>query len=237
MELVIDHRETKLKELFSNEDEICYENLAYGDIIFKHEKKEIIVIERKTLADLAASIKDGRLRNQKLLLLSKVPRDNLYYVIEGGLDFSDNDSYISGISKKALITSVLNTMVRDGIKTIQTRNLLDTANLVLSLRKRLTEHPEKYTNTCTIEKQVLKAPTDNIFQRQLMQIPGISNTISKVLLTRYGSMKRFYEVYDGKPLEEIKEDISSIKIDNRRISSAVVENILVHMFDKIQSGS
>jgi len=232
MELVIDHRETKLKELFSNEDDICYENLEYGDVIFKYDKKDIIVIERKTLTDLAASIKDGRLRNQKLLLLSKVSRDNLYYVIEGGLDFSDNDSYVSGISKKALITSVLNTMIRDGIKTLQTKNLQDTANLILSMRKRLVEHPEKYTTACIMEKQVLKAPTDNIFQRQLMQIPGISNTISKVLLAKYESMKHFYEVYDGKSLEQIKEDMSTIKIDNRKISSAVIENILVHMFDK-----
>jgi len=232
MELVIDHRETKLKELFSNEDDICYENLEYGDVIFKYDKKDIIVIERKTLTDLAASIKDGRLRNQKLLLLSKVSRDNLYYVNEGGLDFSDNDSYVSGISKKALITSVLNTMIRDGIKTLQTKNLQDTANLILSMRKRLVEHPEKYTTACIMEKQVLKAPTDNIFQRQLMQIPGISNTISKVLLAKYESMKHFYEVYDGKSLEQIKEDMSTIKIDNRKISSAVIENILVHMFDK-----
>lgn len=231
--LTIDHRETKLKELLTNTSDICYENLQYGDIIFKIDNKEVVVAERKTLSDLAASIKDGRFRNQKLVLLSNVSKECLYYIIEGGLDFSDHESYISGISKKALVTSVLNTMVRDGIKTIQTKNLQDTVDFILAMKKRLTEHPEKYLNNVSIqEKQVLKVPTDNIFQRQLMQIPGISYKISHVLASKYETMKQFYDWFSDMSIDDIKRELTTIKIDNRKISSTVIENILTHLFDK-----
>ena len=43
---------------------ISFKNLALGDIIILNDKEEKIIIERKSISDLAASIKDGRANKQ-----------------------------------------------------------------------------------------------------------------------------------------------------------------------------
>ena len=81
IELLIDNRETKIKEHFKNKDYVTIENLELGDIIFKYNNEIVLIIERKTLSDLAASIKDGRYNEQKKRLLSNYAKDyfNLKY--------------------------------------------------------------------------------------------------------------------------------------------------------------
>ena len=85
MKLIIDNREKSIIPLFQ---EVEYEttNLDLGDFqIINPEGEIILIIERKTQADLLSSIKDGRHREQKLRLLnSSIP--NIAYLIEGKND-------------------------------------------------------------------------------------------------------------------------------------------------------
>ena len=64
MEVIIDNRETKIKEYFSSlihyVDILKYENLDIGDIVIKYNGVVKYIFERKTLRDLAESIKDNR---------------------------------------------------------------------------------------------------------------------------------------------------------------------------------
>ena len=73
MELIIDNRET-IKDYFQDKDYVKIKNLDIGDYIFKYDDKDILIIERKTIEDYAASIKDGRHREQKQRLLSNYQR-------------------------------------------------------------------------------------------------------------------------------------------------------------------
>ena len=60
--------------------------LPIGDIILEYLGKEIIIIERKSAADLEASIKDGRYEEQSYRLSnSEVHNHNIVYLIEGSL--------------------------------------------------------------------------------------------------------------------------------------------------------
>ena len=60
--------------------------LPIGDIILEYLGKEIIIIERKSAADLEASIKDGRYEEQSYRLSnSEVHNHNIIYLIEGSL--------------------------------------------------------------------------------------------------------------------------------------------------------
>ena len=70
MQFIIDNREKELKDYFKNNDNIKFENLDIGDIVIKDNDKIIMMIERKTLEDLSASIKDGRYKEQKIRLKS-----------------------------------------------------------------------------------------------------------------------------------------------------------------------
>ena len=74
--------------------EIKSERLPLGDIILhdprQGQQKDIVIFERKTLADLAASIRDGRYKEQSFRLIetaaaSGFHKHNIVYIIEGDL--------------------------------------------------------------------------------------------------------------------------------------------------------
>ena len=62
IELVIDNREHDLIEKIKHSIQPLIEQLEVGDILFREDGKTILVIERKTVNDLKASICDGRSR-------------------------------------------------------------------------------------------------------------------------------------------------------------------------------
>ena len=96
MQLILDHREGKLKELFQNQLDINkdikieYKNLEYGDFCIFNNEDPFIIIERKTLDDLSSSIIDGRYKEQKQKMLSLVDRKKIYYIIEGTIKYTDS---------------------------------------------------------------------------------------------------------------------------------------------------
>ena len=88
MLIKIDIREKELKNLFTHVGSvIVYENLDIGDIILQDDTgKERIIFERKTLYDLASSIKDGRYNEQSMRLdCSPIHNHNIIYIIEGDM--------------------------------------------------------------------------------------------------------------------------------------------------------
>lgn len=66
MEFIIDNRETKAKQYFEKHEYTNARNLELGDFVFKYNEDIVCLIERKTISDLLASIKDGRYKEQKL---------------------------------------------------------------------------------------------------------------------------------------------------------------------------
>ena len=88
IELVIDVREHHIIEKLDEEKiKFSQEQLAVGDIVFRQDGEIMLIIERKTVIDLKASICDGRAREQKLRLMgSGIPIEKILYLIEGNLD-------------------------------------------------------------------------------------------------------------------------------------------------------
>jgi ERCC4-type nuclease len=78
MELIIDNRERDILNILSD---FKTANLDHGDIMITHNSQVFAIFERKTLSDLAASIKDGRYHNQKKSLLESYDANKLYYII------------------------------------------------------------------------------------------------------------------------------------------------------------
>jgi ERCC4-type nuclease len=223
MELHIDNRELKLKDLLS--DIITdTSNLDHGDIHILFKGDLLLLIERKTISDLWASLSDGRYRNQKKILLETYPTKILYYIIEG---FNDD---------KTIISCMLNTMIRDNIKVFQTGDINDTCILLRNIYERISNNPEKYINNVNNEKQIVKAKNKDItltqmFESILHQIPGISNKTAKALSNKYISFKDFYDSLNA--LDDLEKDkiLKEIKLDNnKRISSSVSLNIIKYIF-------
>ena len=244
--LKVDHRESELKNMFQSSKcdfLVLYENLLHGDFVIEIDGKVLILIERKTLADLAASIKDGRYHKQKVGLLASYPHTSTYYLIEGMFDYDEDASVlINGLSKKALISAMINTLVRDKLRVVTTRDTRDTFNYLKCIMSRVSEDPAKYANgVSAVESQPKPCKTSSInktncFEIQLCQIPDVSTKTAKAISTQFNnSMKEFYDVLgnleDSEKLKLLK-DICIVDATGkkRRISEKVIKSIVQLMF-------
>ena len=116
IKLVIDNRETKLIELFDKNNISIIKNLEIGDILIINEEKPIIIIERKTLSDLSASIKDGRYKEQKIRLIHNYKNCKKIYLIENTGNFD--------LSNSILLSTKINGILRDSIYILNHHQLI-----------------------------------------------------------------------------------------------------------------
>jgi ERCC4-type nuclease len=88
-----------------------------GDCHLIDEQDEIkMVIERKTMADLASSIHDGRWNEQKYRALSEY-QGKLFYIIEINdiTDIFNYQPYRSNINSEALLSATTNLWINHNI--------------------------------------------------------------------------------------------------------------------------
>lgn len=252
----IDNREHKLKdhlqELIKADEklsiEVVLQNLECGDFILEYEGTPVIVIERKTLADLVASIKDGRYRSQKARLVEAFGREKVLYVVEGDYDYCQTKPcYVEGMDKYSVLSSIINTLLRDGIRLVSTKNMTDTMDFLMCLLVRFTKDPNKYVACGTggasssavggAEMPITKGKVftkQDLFFHQLCQVPGISSKTANAFVKRFDSMCNFYQVISEKSEEEKLKILKSVTTEEnnkvRRISSKVAEAIIKYMF-------
>jgi len=136
-----------LKSVEINNIEISYKitSLPVGDFIIQSDITNIdtieMIIERKCIKDLCASITDGRFREQKRRLFDSIKDcSRITYIIEGakGLQVLENESDINKknmLSQNIINGSILNLIYKHNYKVIQTDNKLDTFNNILLLYK------------------------------------------------------------------------------------------------------
>lgn len=96
---------------------------------------EILLFERKTLADFAASIRDGRYKEQSFRLNKhcELSNHNIVYIIEGDLSkYVDRTKGGNVITKKALYSAIFSMMFYKGFSVVRTMNIRETAELILN---------------------------------------------------------------------------------------------------------
>lgn len=182
----------------------------------------LMVVERKTLADLCASVKDGRYREQKARLLeyARVTGAAAVYVLEGYGGFGLGGGGLrsaatrGGLHEAALQTCVWRMLFADGIRVLCTRDARDSAECLRALRARAHKLPAQSAGDGPSEAQSAAAAAcvreqgsamlihakrgRNItpplcFRMQLCQIPGVSEKIAGGVAERWGTMASFYE--------------------------------------------
>jgi ERCC4-type nuclease len=228
MKLKIDHREQDLiasckNFLLGRESyqgiELEISNLPIGDVILCDANGvEKVIIERKSIADLAASIKDGRYEEQSYRLngLSHA-NHNIMYIIEG--DLNKVSSFKSRIDKSVLYSAIFSLNYYKGFSVLRTNNLDETASLVChmiyKLKKGLSENKRPYYQDltsvseeqnlsqeqslsqeqeekeyCNVVKRVKKEniTSNNIGEIMLCQIPGVSSTTAMEIMKQFNSL-------------------------------------------------
>ena len=185
-EFILDNREHLLAELLP---EVPISQLDLGDFQILVDGQPVYILERKTIEDLVASVKDARYKEQKertmAFCTASEGKCKFAYVLEGVMKYGDDNP------KQKMVTGCLvNSMVRDGIPFYRTKDLTETATLLKSIMSRVTKDADKYfssrnksdegtgvaTYTDALVKQKKK---DNVNQHtvvllQLTAIPGIS---------------------------------------------------------------
>jgi ERCC4-type nuclease len=144
--LIADHREhavLKHAKEFENVN-LKVKQITVGDYVLCCNWNVVCVIERKSLEDYAASIKDGRADNkEKMLKLREETGCTVMYIIEGPEFPKPNDMY-GGIPWKYIESSIFHLQVRDGIGIMRSSSTLDTANLLARFTNSMVNLQKKY---------------------------------------------------------------------------------------------
>lgn len=248
MNIKLDNRENGLiKELSNSNHNVSIEQLPLGDIIIEKNNEEIIIIERKSLNDLVASIKDGRYKEQALRLSNMdIPNHNIIYLIEGNLNFFNPPR---NMSKETLYSCFVSLMYFQGFSVFRTNDIKESAKFIINLTNKIgKENKVPYYNTNSVNNSsvstnvpytnvIKKTKKDNITTENidiimLSQIPDVSVNIAKNILSKYISLKNLI-----KCLEEDENCLNNfeINLDNnkkRRISKKSVQNICIYLIKK-----
>ena len=106
--------------------------LPLGDIIINDGTNDCIIIERKTLSDLAASIKDGRYEEQSYRLNGLNHHNhNIIYLIEG--DMYRFNTFKERIDKQTLYSAMFSINYFKGFSVMRSNNLEETAMIVCNM--------------------------------------------------------------------------------------------------------
>ena len=230
------------------------EQLPLGDIIINDGHKELIIIERKSLTDLAASIKDGRYEEQSYRLNGiEHHNHNIIYLIEG--DFSKFNAFKynafknGGLDKQTLYSAMFSINYYKGFSLMRSQSVDETANIIFNMAHKLSKDTNKQafycnylpnleTNVqsslkedyCAVIKKVKKdnVTVENIGEIMLCQIPGVSSASALAIFEQFKTLSNLIKCIeaDNTCLDKICTKDANGKA--RKISKTTIATI-VHL--------
>jgi ERCC4-type nuclease len=199
----------------------------------------LLIIERKSISDLLASIKDGRYEEQSFRLLNSAEKHSIVYIIEGMFTFHQD--------KKTVISAMTSLQFFKGVSVVRTCSILETAEYIIYMVDKIERNIKKgktlfflqnpveiqggppIPSYSTVVKKIKKdnITAQNMGEIMLSQIPGISaNAAVAILKYTDGSFLQLLEVLktDASKLESIMIGGSGEK-KGRKISKSVIEKM------------
>lgn len=201
MELVVDAREASLlSDLDGFEYATTSSSLPIGDLLIKNEDRILLLIERKTVSDLVASLRDGRYHQQRKRWLEFMQHDagvRVALFIEGDLMTAAMDETLRG--------SLLNSIFRlQTIHHIIVHHVRNRHAFILSLRllmKKFEKDPDHllaaavatapavldlspYKKTALVDSTV-------VWQSILSLLPGVSKEMAVKIAAVFPALSDF----------------------------------------------
>ena len=242
MKIIIDERETALYSKCSELNtfttiHISKQVLPIGDVLFKtdDDTKTLCIIERKSLADLLASIKDGRYEEQSYRLSNngECSLHNVIYIIEGIMS-----TLRTPMEKRIVFSSITSLNYFKGFSVLRSSSVTETAELLLFAADKITRGIAEglggvsiagEQNYCTVVKKVKKenVTAENIAEIMLCQIPGISSTNAIAIMKHFSSISDLIDKLKANPncLDEIRIESNG---KSRKIGKNCIDG--VHTF-------
>ena len=192
MSIHVDYRERRLFEPLLPDAEFI--NLDAGDFHIVRDGEVMMVVERKTLADLAASLKDGRYAEQKVRMAATVGGDTrrLAIIVEGSLFGPEpSDTLVEGVSLGALRTLVLHAQHRDGVAVYTVHDAAGTAALVAHMAEKMQPGDDHHHHNGGYVSAVRPKKSDNMTPRNvailmLCIVPRMSTRMAEAVLDTVG---------------------------------------------------
>lgn len=231
----------KLEKIYANKSTditLKSENLHLGDIVIETPCGNII-IERKTIRDLLASIKDGRYNEQSLRLTSSTTcNHNILYLIEGFQTLNANE-------KQVFYSSLTSLCLFKGFSVIHTTSVDNSAEYIFYMANKITRSLNNKKNfyyqvntnvdspkNADYVDSIKTVKKDNITKENidiimLMQIPSISSTSAKALLSEFGSLYELMQYVRDPESDHTRLSNCSYESNGkqRKIGKNIVENI------------
>ena len=169
----IDYREKKLIEILQNllllqtdysdkteSIKLNIDNLEIGDIIISKETDDdsapeiLLIIERKSVSDLAASLRDGRYNEQSARLNHHpLHNHNIIYLIEGDIrSYKPPSKVRNPISPSALYSTLISLLYYKGFSVLRTFNVSETAEMLLRITDKIKRESCVKTSSKTYPK-------------------------------------------------------------------------------------
>ncbi len=218
---------------------IAPERLDIGDIAFQIEAGDLsgvrVVLERKTAADLGASQKDGRYREQRARLYSlRGSGVSIGYIVEAPAwsPTLSRSWCLGAFNEVHLQQAIIRLQLRHSIPVFHTMCIVDTIAYIRRIAKLLVGDPAVFESVAakttaeaaaayTAEIHVKKAANttpERVLYAMLMAIPGVGKTAADALVhTSEGSFTALY----GKTVEEL----AMIQLGKRKLGSVLAAAI------------
>jgi ERCC4-type nuclease len=207
LQVLIDTREEELWEALAGWKEpfegwqVQRVALDIGDIVFRRGE-DLVILERKTVEDLAASQKDGRYREQRARLLAKKGSGvAVGYVLEAPA-WSANLSRTWGAFKEVnLQTAVVRIQMRYGLAVYMAADLRETVMWIRRIAGALVADPTVFrtgiaeTSTAVAAaytealhvKKAANMSSDRVLSSLLRTIPGVGATAADAIVSHVGT--------------------------------------------------
>jgi len=244
MLIKIDFREHDLNTILIQSNvkiETC--NLPIGDIVICDDTgKDILIIERKTLNDLASSICDGRYNEQSYRLNQcSLHNHAIFYLIEGDLRKFQPRSFGRPITKEILISSMTSLSYTKGFSIYRTMDVQETALWILQTTHKLSKlkepfyynDPDSKLSYVDVKHNIKKnnITPDNIGILMLSQIPLVSTTSAKAVLLKYTSISNLLTTIREDPNDLYNVHTITSDGKERKLSKSCIINIIEFMKD------
>ena len=215
---------------------ITVESLPLGDIILCNDEEELLIIERKTVADLGASIKDGRYQEQSYRLHGHpVHNHNIAYLIEGAHRQQSCDQAI-------FYSALFSLHYYKGFSVWRSFSLDETATIICSNAKYLAKTAIKtgfynsgeiiakdYVSVIKTVKKDNITPA-NIGEIMLCQIPGISANSAKAIMAHFKTLSDLIadlQEHGEKCLDVVQ--LLNAKGSGRKLNKTCIANIIAYL--------
>lgn len=234
MPIWFDYRERALFKLAPTVKELTppVGDIWIGDLSGTNLMAGGVILERKTGADLEASIIDGRYKEQRgrLLAYSKEHKVAFGYVIEGDLDRLG-----ARLDESALLKHITRLQFHHRIPVVQTASSKETVRLAELIDAQWTKDGGKFAWECLSEganstnvstftaasyiKSACRDSPDTFLLGTLTQCRGISESLARLIMSKYPTLEALMAA-TASDLAVISEEGSK-----RKVGKAVAERL------------